>query len=64
MGIKKLLKADFCIVQEPVFLDSTDNVHYCNNPYNYLLIFIVSVIIAIDKLFKMLYVTISFIESL
>ena len=30
---KGLSKADFCIVQESAFLDSTDNVYYCNNPY-------------------------------
>ena len=37
--IKKLLKADFCIVQESAFLNSTGNVHYCNNPCNHLSIF-------------------------
>ena len=36
--IKKLLKADFCIVQESAFLNSTENSHYYN-PCNDLSIF-------------------------
>ena len=32
--IKKLLKADFCIVQESAFLNSIDTYNCCNNPYN------------------------------
>ena len=40
-----------------------DNIHYRNNQHNYLLIFIVSVTIEIDKLFKILYANISFIDN-